>query len=103
MTKGIILMKRKNLIATVSLATVLLGSTSGYAAYTNLVGPKGDGTAVTPHGWTVTPTGDQVTLGDFPMGGALSPDHRYLIVSNDGQGEQSLQVVDVNSQQVVQT
>jgi YVTN family beta-propeller protein len=96
-------MKRKNVIAAVSLATVLLGSTTGYAAYTNLVGPKGDGTAVTPHGWTVTPTGDQVTLGDFPMGGVLSPDHRYLIVSNDGQGEQSLQVVDVDSQQVVQT
>lgn len=95
-------MKRNRFLA-LSLATVLLGSTSGYAAYTNLVGPKEDGTAITPHGWTVTPSGKQVTLGDFPMGGALSPDHRYLIVSNDGQGEQSLQVVDVESQQVVQT
>jgi len=95
-------MKHKKLLAA-SLVTLLLGSTSTYAAYTKLVGPKEDGTAVTPHGWTVTPPGSQVTLGDFPMGGVLSPDHRYLLVSNDGQGEQSLQVVDVNTQQVVQT
>lgn len=96
-------MKRKKVLVAVSLATVILGSTTGYAAYTNLVGPKENGTAVTSHGWTLTPSGDQITLGDFPMGGAISPDHRYLIVSNDGQGEQSLQVVDIKKQQVVQT
>ncbi|MEH7505793.1 bifunctional YncE family protein/alkaline phosphatase family protein [Neobacillus drentensis] len=95
-------MKRKKILAA-SLATLLLGSTSAYAGYTQFVGPKDDGTAVTSHGWPVTPSGQQVTLGDFPMGGVLSPDHRYLIVSNDGQGEQSLQVVDINSQKVVQT
>jgi YVTN family beta-propeller protein len=95
-------MKRKKILA-ISLATLVLGSTSAYAGYTQIVGPKDNGTAITPHGWAVTPTGQQVTLGDFPMGGVLSPDHRYLIVSNDGQGEQSLQVVDVNTQKVVQT
>ncbi|MEH7743591.1 alkaline phosphatase family protein [Neobacillus drentensis] len=95
-------MKRKKIL-TVSLASLILGSTSAYAGYTQIVGPKADGTAVTSHGWPVTPSGQQVTLGDFPMGGVLSPDHRYLIVSNDGQGEQSLQVVDVNTQKVIQT
>lgn len=96
-------MKRKKLLAA-SLATMILGSSTAYAGYTKLaVGPKQDGTAVTPHGWMVTPAGSQLTLGDFPMGGVFSPDHRYLIVSNDGQGEQSIQVVDVNAQKVVQT
>ncbi len=95
-------MQKKKILAA-SLATLLLGSTTAYAGYTQLVGPKDNGTAVIPHGWTVTPSGQQVTLGDFPMGGVLSPDHRYLIVSNDGQGEQSLQVVDVETQKVVQT
>ncbi len=37
------------------------------------------------------------------MGGALSPDGKYLIVSNDGQGTESLQVIDVQHQKVVQT
>ncbi|GHI00617.1 bifunctional YncE family protein/alkaline phosphatase family protein [Neobacillus kokaensis] len=95
-------MKKKKVLA-VSLAALMLGSTSAYAGYTQLVGPKTDGTAITPHGWAVTPAGSQVTLGDFPMGGALSPDHRYLIVSNDGQGEQSIQVVDLAGKKVIQT
>ncbi|WP_051317003.1 bifunctional YncE family protein/alkaline phosphatase family protein [Ectobacillus panaciterrae] len=95
-------MKRGKLLAA-SFATFLIGTTSAFAAYSNFVGPHEDGTGVIPHGWTLTPSGKQVTLGDFPMGGALSPDHRYLIVSNDGQGEQSLQVVDVETQKVVQT
>jgi YVTN family beta-propeller protein len=98
-----VFLKGKKKILAASLATVILGTTSAFAALTDFVGPKQDGTAVTSHGWTVTPSGKQLTLGDFPMGGALSPDHRYLVVSNDGQGEQSLQVVDVNTQQVTQT
>lgn len=61
------------------------------------------GTQTTSYNWTLTPAGKQVTLGDFPMGGAMSPDHQYLIVTNDGQGEQSLQVIRTSDSQVVQT
>lgn len=90
-------------LAMTALAAVILGSGSAYAAYNVTAGPQANGTGVTPHGWTLTPAGTQLSLGDFPMGGALSPDHHYLVVSNDGQGTQSLQVVDVQSKQVVQT
>ncbi len=71
---------------------------------TNHPGPNGD-PPVNPHspGWVLTPAGDQVTVGDRPMGAALSPDGRYLAVSNDGQGVQSLTLVDVNAKKVVQT
>jgi YVTN family beta-propeller protein len=86
-----------------ALATLILGSGSVYAAYNLVAGPQANGTGVTPHGWTLTPAGTQLSLGDFPMGGVLSPDHRYLVVSNDGQGTQSLQVVDIEKQQVIQT
>lgn len=93
----------KKLMAT-ALATLVLGSgTAAYAAYTLTPGPKAGGTGVTPHGWNLTPAGTQLTLGDFPMGGAVSPDHHYLVVSNDGQGTQSLQVVNIKTQKVVQT
>lgn len=94
-------MKKK--IAAAVLATSLLGSGTALAYTVNTAGPKADGTGVTPHGWSLTPAGKQIPLGDFPMGGAISPDHRYLVVSNDGQGTQSLQVVDLKSQKVVQT
>jgi YVTN family beta-propeller protein len=78
------------------------------------------GIGVTSQGWDLTPAGSQIDLtdqvqgtqvwGDRPYGEALSPDGRTLLVSNDGQStgkttaqSQSLMVVDLASQQVVQT
>jgi YVTN family beta-propeller protein len=93
---------RKKIIAGAALATVLFGSTVS-AAYTLLAGPQGDGTAVTSNGWHLKPAGKQVKLGDFPIGGALTPDGKYLVVSNAGTGKQSLQVVDTEKKVVKQT
>src|SRR5438552_1653435 len=39
--------------------------------------------------------GPETGLGDLPLEAARSPDARHLRVSNDGQGTQSLQVIDV--------
>lgn len=92
----------KKLIASAALASVLFGS-SVSAAYTLLSGPQGDGTSVTPNGWHLTPAGKQIKLGDFPMGGAVSPDGKFVVVSNAGQGTQSLQVLNTKSKEVIQT
>jgi YVTN family beta-propeller protein len=67
------------------------------------VGPQPDGTGVLPTGWTVTPAGKQVQIGEKPFGQALSPDGRTLLVSNDGQYIESLQVIDTASGKVLQT
>jgi YVTN family beta-propeller protein len=90
-------------LAVVILAASVVGSGSAMAAYNTVVGPQANGTGVTPNGWFLSPAGKQLTLGDFPLGGAVSPDQKYLVVSNDGQGTQSLQVVDIALQKVVQT
>ncbi|MCZ8517828.1 bifunctional YncE family protein/alkaline phosphatase family protein [Paenibacillus filicis] len=90
-------------ISAIALAATVVGSGTAMASYNIVAGPQSDNTGVNPHGWTLTPAGKQINLGDFPMGGSLSPDHHYLVVSNDGQGTQSLQVVDIQKQQVVQT
>ncbi len=66
-------------------------------------GPGDDGTGVTPIGYTVTPAGKQTNLGDLPLGAVSSPDGRWLVVSNDGQGAQSLQVIDTTTSKVTQT
>jgi YVTN family beta-propeller protein len=67
-------------------------------------GPQGDGTGITTQGWDLTPVGDQVTLGDRPMGIALSPDGKTILVSNDGSSAiESLMVIDRASGDVVQT
>ncbi|MDP4171939.1 MAG: YncE family protein, partial [Bacillota bacterium] len=93
---------RKKLIAGAALVSVLFGS-SVSAAYKLFAGPQGDGTSVTTNGWHLTPAGKQVNLGNFPMGGALSPDGKYMVVSNAGAGTQSMQVIDTKTKAVIQT
>jgi YVTN family beta-propeller protein len=93
-------LKSKRLIAGAAITAMLFGSGSVLAASELIAGPRGDGTAVNSHGWTLTPAGTQMALGNKPFGGAVSPDHKYLIVSNDGTTK-TLQVVDLQQQQVV--
>ena len=89
-------------VGAVLAATLAVAGTAS-AVGRQQAGPAQDGTAVTPIGFTVTPAGDQSPLGDLPLGAALSPDGKHLVVSNDGQGAQSLQVVDPSSGKVLQT
>ena len=62
-------------------------------------GPTG-GNSITPQGWYVSPAGTQTQLGDRPFGIALSPDGKYLAVTNDGASTQSIMVVDRASSKV---
>jgi len=68
-----------------------------------LAGPSWDGSATTPLGQRLTPAGQQTRLGGLPMNSALSPDGKKLLVTNDGEGAQSLQLVDVATRMVDQT
>ncbi|MBC7441288.1 MAG: hypothetical protein H7311_01975 [Ramlibacter sp.] len=81
----------------------LVGGIAAAAVAPNVAGPREDGTALTPVGQRVTPAGHQTGLGDLPLNSALSPDGATLLVTNNGQGTQSLQVVDVAAGTVVQT
>lgn len=90
-----------------AVAVVLSGGIAAAAAVTT-AGPQGDGTAITPVGYRVTPAGSQTTLQDLPLAVVPSPDGKMLLVSNDGQGSsspynQSVQVVDPNTSKVTQT
>lgn len=90
-------------LAIAAIAAAVIGSGSAYAAYNVAAGPGTNGTGVASNGWFLTPAGKQVKLGDFPMNSAVNPDHQYMVVTNDGQGTQSLQVVDLKQQKVIQT
>ncbi|HEV7754795.1 MAG TPA: beta-propeller fold lactonase family protein [Mycobacteriales bacterium] len=83
--------------------SVLAAGAAAAAVPDDRPGPRPDGTAVTPVGQRVTPAGHQSRLGDLPLHAVLSPDRRTLLVTNDGQGIQSLQVVDVRTGEVRQT
>lgn len=47
-----------------------------------------------PNGWSLTPAGRSLPLGDLPLNIQLSPDKHLLAVTNNGQGVQTLQLID---------
>lgn len=87
----------------VSVGLVLVGVSAAAAAHFEHAGPAGNGAAVTPVGFRVTPAGRQTTLGDLPLTSAVSPNRRAMPVVNAGDGDQSVQVVDLTNSRVVQT
>jgi YVTN family beta-propeller protein len=53
-----------------------------------------------PNGWGITSIGRSLQLGDLPLNLAVSPDKRFLAVTNNGQSTQSLQLVDIEKEAV---
>jgi YVTN family beta-propeller protein len=87
----------------VVLALTGCGTSWGAPAGQGTAGPGVGDTGVLPSGYAVTPAGQQIRLGDLPLGTAASPDGHWLVVSNDGEGTQSLQVIDTATGTVAQT
>ena len=46
------------------------------------------------NGWSITPAGKQIVLGDLPLNIAVSPSKKLLAVTNNGQSDQSVQLID---------
>lgn len=69
-----------------------------------LPSPSGDPMGyLLPNGWKVTPAGMHVPLGDLPLRIVVSPDGKFLVATNNGQGEQGLNVIDLERQKNVLT
>lgn len=56
-----------------------------------------------PNGWSLTPAGSSLPLGDLPLNIAVSPNRKLLAVTNNGQGKQSLQLVDARKGKLLQS
>jgi YVTN family beta-propeller protein len=85
---------------------LLLGGALAVGSQTRLfglIGPQPSGTGLTPNHWSLTPTGLNTEIGDRPMGAAKSPDGRFLAISNNGQGVQSLALLGTATRKVVQS
>ncbi|MEO5683456.1 MAG: bifunctional YncE family protein/alkaline phosphatase family protein [Chitinophagaceae bacterium] len=54
-----------------------------------------------PNGWSLTPAGKSLQLGDLPLNIAVSANKKYMAVTNNGQSVQSLQLIDLKSEKVV--
>lgn len=54
-----------------------------------------------PNGWSLTPAGTSIPLGDFPLNIAVSASKKKMAVTNNGQSTQTLQLIDVASETVL--
>src|SRR5262245_34661449 len=54
-----------------------------------------------PNGWSLTPVGKSLQLGDLPLNMAVSPSKRLIAVTNNGQSVQSLQLIDAVNDKVL--
>ncbi len=54
-----------------------------------------------PNGWTLTPIGKQLPLGDLPLNMAVSPNKKLLAITNNGQSTQTIQLVDVKTEKIL--
>ena len=56
-----------------------------------------------PNGWTLTPAGKSLPLGDLPLNIAVSPDKKLIAITNNGQSTQSIQLIDAVNDKVLQS
>ncbi len=47
-----------------------------------------------PNGWSLTPVGSSLPLGDLPLNIIVSKSKKYLAITNNGQSTQSIQLID---------
>jgi YVTN family beta-propeller protein len=77
-----------------ALVFLFLGLTFGSIAQSDLKSQLTAKRVTLPNGWKLSPHGSSIALGDLPLNVVVSPDQRYLLVTNNGQSVQSLQLID---------
>lgn len=83
----------KHLLFAALLLGILPGTTGVAQAQTKKV--------TLPNGWSLTPAGKQLPLGDLPLNVVVSPDKKMLAVTNNGQSVQSIQLIDAVNDKVL--
>lgn len=56
-----------------------------------------------PNGWGITSVGETMRLGDLPLNIAVSPSGKLIAVTNNGQSDQSLYLIDAEKHIVIDT
>ncbi len=54
-----------------------------------------------PNGWSLSPAGTTIPLGDFPMNLVVDPAGRFMAVTNNGQSKQTITLIDVATEQIL--
>ena len=54
-----------------------------------------------PNGWSLTPAGKSLSLGDLPLNLTISTSKKWMAVTNNGQGKQTLQLIDLKNEKIL--
>ncbi len=54
-----------------------------------------------PNGWKLTPVGKMLPVGDLPLNIAVSPSQKLLAVTNNGQSDQSIHLINAEKMQLL--
>jgi YVTN family beta-propeller protein len=54
-----------------------------------------------PNGWKLSPAGKSIPLGDLPLNMAISKSKKWMAITNNGQGKQSLQLIDLTKDKML--
>ena len=54
-----------------------------------------------PNGWSLTPAGRSLEVGDLPLNIAVSSSQKFMAVTNNGQGKQTIQLIDTKSEKIL--
>lgn len=54
-----------------------------------------------PNGWSLSPVGKTIPLGDLPLNMAVSPNKKYIVITNNGQKVNSLQLLNIATNKIV--
>lgn len=60
-----------------------------------------DNQLLLPNGWSLSPAGRSLEVGDLPLNIAVSSSQKLIAVTNNGQGTQSIQLIDAKKEQVL--
>lgn len=55
-----------------------------------------------PNGWKLTPAGNKILIGEFPLNMIITKDEKFAITSNSGTSEHSLSLIDLKSKKEIQ-
>jgi len=87
----------KKLSLSVALVCFLLGAN----AQTPTLPGKKNNAVLLPNGWSLSPAGRSLPLGDLPLNIAVSASKKWIAVTNNGQSTQSLQLIDVKNEKLI--
>jgi YVTN family beta-propeller protein len=54
-----------------------------------------------PNGWSLTPVGKSLPLGDLPLNMAVSSSKKFIAITNNGQSVQSIHLIDVKTEKII--